>query len=221
MDQEEYKPSDQQPYSSVAINTKELEMFNSDCNGGGSIINNGLKHALKYSWIFWHYRRTKRTMKTWMDCQRILAEIDTIESFWEFFIKLRKPSMVHINQDYALFKKGIKPMWEDPVNVHGGQWIFVLQKSNYNYRSIVDFVWMEIVFALVGSIFKQEIMDQVCGIVFSMRISCFSKISIWVADYKKSIKNILILGYELKRLTNFEDCIIFRRNDDMKIKFIL
>ena len=177
-------------------------------------------HPLRYPWVFWHYRRSKRTNKTWMDCQRILAELESLESFWHFFKQLQNPSVAKINQDYALFKRGIAPMWEDPANVNGGQWIFVIQKSHENYRALVDNVWNEIVMALICTIFKPAVMDQVCGVVFSMRISCFTKISVWVRDYT-TVKELLVLGHELKRLTNFEDCIIFRRNDDMKVKFIL
>nr|XP_046909633.1 eukaryotic translation initiation factor 4E-1A-like [Dermatophagoides farinae] len=178
-------------------------------------------HPLEHCWVFWHYRRARRrSTKKWMDCQRTLVEIDTIESFWMFFAKQRSPSMVRINQDYALFKKGIKPMWEDPANMNGGQWIFILQKSQDNYDSVINEIWYKIIMAMLGSIFKPEIMDQICGIVFSMRISCFTKISIWVNDYR-AIKQILILGNELKRLTKFNDCIVFRRNDNMQTKFIL
>lgn len=154
------------------------------------------------------------------DCQRILAELDNLEAFWHFFAQLQNPSAAKINQDYALFKRGIAPMWEDPANVKGGQWIFVIQKSHENYRGMVDHVWDEIVLALIGSVFKPPIMDLICGVVFSMRISCFTKISVWTRDYT-AVKEILVLGHELKKLTNFEDCIIFRRNDDMKVKFIL
>ncbi|KAJ6223641.1 hypothetical protein RDWZM_002186 [Blomia tropicalis] len=184
-------------------------------------------HPLRYTWVFWHYRRSKRTNnnsnnnnKNWMDCQRALAELDTLESFWHFFVQLQSPSIARINQDYALFKHGIEPMWEDPHNVNGGQWIFVIQKSHPNYRYLVDNVWDEIVLALICSIFSPSIMDLICGVVFSMRISCFTKISVWLSDYR-AVKELLILGHELKRLTNFDDCIIFRRNGDMKVKFIL
>nr|XP_027202920.1 eukaryotic translation initiation factor 4E-1A-like [Dermatophagoides pteronyssinus] len=178
-------------------------------------------HPLENCWVFWHYRRARRrSTKKWMDCQRTLVEIDTIESFWMFFAKQRSPSMVRINQDYALFRKGIKPMWEDPANMNGGQWIFILQKSQDNYDQIINELWYKIIMAMLGSIFHKDIIEQICGIVFSMRISCFTKISIWVTDYR-AIKQILILGHELKRLTKFNDCILFRRNDNMQTKFIL
>lgn len=178
-------------------------------------------HSLRYTWVFWHYRRSRRTTKVdWMDCQRAVAEMDSLEAFWRFFVKLQAPSVAKINQDYALFKHGIAPMWEDLANLKGGQWIFIIQKSSERYREQVDNVWTEIVLALVGAIFSPAINELVCGLVFSMRISCFTKISVWVKD-ASAVKELLVLGHELKRLTNFEDCIIFRRNDDMKVKFIL
>lgn len=183
--------------------------------------NTSVQHPLKYSWVLWHYRRSKRTSKnSWMECQKVMATCDTLEEFWRFFIQLRNPSLVRINQDYALFKKGIAPMWEDQANSRGGQWIFIIQKSNNGYRSQIDQVWNEIALTMVGARFKPIIDDLVCGIVFSMRISCFTKISVWVSDYNR-VKELLILGHELKRATKFGDCIFFRRNDNMKIKYIL
>ncbi len=178
------------------------------------------QHPLRYVWVFWHYRRSKGTTKNWMDCQHATAEMDSLEAFWRFYQGLQAPSVAKINQDYSLFKRGIAPMWEDPANLKGGQWIFVIQKSAERYRQQVDQVWHEIVLALVGAIFSPPIMELICGVVFSMRISCFTKISVWVRDVA-AVKELLVLGHELKRLTAFEDCIIFRRNDDMMVKFIL
>lgn len=45
--------------------------------------------------------------------------------------------------DYSLFKKGIRPMWEDEANRKGGRWLISLEKK----QRLVDLdrFWLDIV----------------------------------------------------------------------------
>jgi translation initiation factor 4E len=43
------------------------------------------------------------------------------------FLKL--PSQIPAGANYHLFKKGIKPAWEDPHNKKGGKWTFSQNKT--------------------------------------------------------------------------------------------
>ena len=45
--------------------------------------------------------------------------------------------------DYSLFKKGIKPMWEDDRNKKGGRWLLNLNKSQR--FADLDNLWLEVV----------------------------------------------------------------------------
>jgi len=45
--------------------------------------------------------------------------------------------------DYSLFKKGIRPMWEDDANKRGGRWLINLSKNQRG--NDLDKYWLEIV----------------------------------------------------------------------------
>lgn len=45
-----------------------------------------------------------------------------------------------ISSNYHLFKQGIKPMWEDPANKHGGKWSIQLPRNKT--MSEIDNIWL-------------------------------------------------------------------------------
>eukprot|EP01147_Barroeca_monosierra_P002603 gene2603-8097_t len=51
-----------------------------------------------------------------------VCELDTVESFWRLYNNMEPvEKLYHCN--LHLFKKGIKPAWEDPQNENGGKWV--------------------------------------------------------------------------------------------------
>ncbi len=48
----------------------------------------------------------------------VVGEFETVEDFCRWFNWLRPPSQLEMNSNYHLFKKGIKPMWEDEANAN-------------------------------------------------------------------------------------------------------
>ena len=59
--------------------------------------------------------------------------------FWNYFQHLQRPSEMPVISDYMLFRKGIRPMWEDENNASGGKWILRLKKG------VVDRLWENLV----------------------------------------------------------------------------
>lgn len=54
---------------------------------------------------------------------RTIATVKTVESFWEIYNYLKRPSDLPTTTDYHFFRNGIKPTWEDAGNAKGGKWI--------------------------------------------------------------------------------------------------
>ena len=50
----------------------------------------------------------------------------TVEEFWRMYNNTYSISEVISNTDYLIFKKGIRPEWEDPANKDGGKWVVTL-----------------------------------------------------------------------------------------------
>ena len=67
----------------------------------------------------WFYKNDKS--QSWEANQKPVINFDTVEDFWSLYNHIEVASKLQIGSDYSLFKKGIKPMWEDPHNKDGGR----------------------------------------------------------------------------------------------------
>ena len=56
---------------------------------------------------------------------------------------------------------GIKPMWEDEANLHGGRWTLRVAKGYANK------LWEDLILAFIGEQFTDE--NEICGIIVSVR----------------------------------------------------
>jgi len=58
-----------------------------------------------------------------------LIEFDTVEDFWSVWNVLIAPSKLATGSNYHMFRTGIEPKWEDPVNARGGKWVATVSKQ--------------------------------------------------------------------------------------------
>ena len=77
-----------------------------------------------------------------------VTTFSTVEDFWALYNHIEFASKLGMGCDYSLFKQGIKPMWEDPLNKDGGRWLISVDKR---YRAAyLDTFWLEIMMCLIG-----------------------------------------------------------------------
>jgi translation initiation factor 4E len=138
------------------------------------------EHALKSTWVIW-YRPPTPKYSDYEKSTIPLASISSVESFWSIYTHLRRPSLLPTVSDYHIFKKGIRPVWEDDANKKGGKWIVRLKKG------VADRYWEDLLLAMVGDQFA-EASDEVCGAVLSVR-SGEDVLSVWTRiDGGRNIK---------------------------------
>lgn len=131
-------------------------------------------HPLNSEWTLW-YLETDRS-KSWEEMLHEVASFNTVENFWSLINHIKTPSEIKMGSDYCLFKKGIRPMWEDEANVRGGRWVITLNKSN---KSDLDNFWLDTLLVLIGE--SCEHSNELCGAVVNIR-GKNNKISIWTAN---------------------------------------
>ena len=151
--------------------------------------------------------------------------ISTVEDFWALYNNIEKASNLNRGCDYALFKKGIKPMWEDHSNAEGGKWLIQMDKRLR--QVVVDKLWLKIMMCLIGESFGTH--GQIInGAVVNIR-GKVDKISVWLADSVKS-NAIMAIGQEMKaRLRLADRELVFESHKDsmnrssssVKAKFIV
>ncbi|KAJ5665212.1 Eukaryotic translation initiation factor [Penicillium maclennaniae] len=162
------------------------------------------ENPLKSTWIVW-YRPPTPKYSDYEKSTVPLASISSVESFWAIYSHLKRPSLLPTVSDYHIFKKGIRPVWEDEANKRGGKWIVRLKKG------VADRYWEDLLLAMVGDQFA-EAGDEVCGAVLSVR-GGEDVLSVWTRiDGGRNIK----IRETIKRLLAFplDTNIIWKSHDD-------
>lgn len=138
-------------------------------------------HPLEYEWTFWYDKRNtavgggrrKGEMQHYETNLREIGDFGTVEDFWRYFHHIVKPTVMESNSNCHLFKKDIKPMWEDEHNANGGKWVVMVGKQD---REALDAVWEGVVLSLVGETIGES--PELCGAVCSVRKKA-DKIAVW------------------------------------------
>ncbi|KZV80908.1 translation initiation factor eIF4e [Exidia glandulosa HHB12029] len=119
----------------------------------------------------------------------VIGEFASVEAFCRYFNWLKPPSKLERNSNYHLFKKGIKPMWEDTANANGGRWVLTMR----NNPQLLDRCWNWLVFALIGEDLDDG--EEICGAVVSLR-SKQDRIQLWIRS-KDDVEKINSIGKKL------------------------
>jgi translation initiation factor 4E len=145
-----------------------------------SISSTPSEHPLKHTWVVW-YRPPTSKYSDYEKSTLPLVSFSSVESFWTIYSHLKRPSSLPSVSDYHIFKKGVRPVWEDKENRKGGKWIVRLRKG------VADRYWEDLLLAIVGDQFA-EAGEEVCGAVLSVR-SGEDVLSVWTRiDGGRNIK---------------------------------
>lgn len=122
------------------------------------------EHVLQHKWSFFlHYPTFGLDTTTYSShAYERLVDVATVEAFWRAFEHIPKPSDVFATQEegqvirptvngrhlegIGLFKTGVKPEWEFPLNLKGGHWEC---REDFSL-DVLDRIWYDVALALVG-----------------------------------------------------------------------
>lgn len=139
-------------------------------------LRNHPKHPLKDSWTFWCLDIGRS--KNWEECLVPLNTFQHVEDFWALFHHLASINEMKPGSDYMMFKKGIQPKWEDPLNRSGGRWMIKLEPQN-RADEVNQQAWTELLLLLISGLIDGA--DKVTGAVCNVRRMC-DKLSLWMSD---------------------------------------
>ena len=86
------------------------------------------------------------------------------------------------NTDYLMFKKGIRPEWEDPRNKKGGKWVVTLPIEE-DMEEECDHAWMLLLLHMIGGLFPEDCVELINGAILSIRDKHW-RISLWCNDHR-------------------------------------
>lgn len=130
-------------------------------------------HPLLNRWALWFFKNDRSW--AWEDNLHLVTKSDTVEDFWAMYSHIQLASKLSSSCDYALFKDGIEPMWEDSRNKRGGRWLVSLAKQQCH--SELDRLWLETLLRLIGESFKEH-SRKVRGAAINIRAKG-DKTAIW------------------------------------------
>lgn len=148
-------------------------------------------------WTFWHDKyvappttTTDATNASTTYENRLTLMYAEIHDIKEFYQVYNHTPCANLRQrdSFHLFKRGVKPVWEDARNVHGGAWTFRVPKEKST-----EF-WMLVQVIAVGEGFDDVVAkgDDICGLSLTTRFTS-NLISVWNRDgaNRNSIDGIL------------------------------
>ena len=106
----------------------------------------------KYAWTFYHDKHSTSTDYAGR-LTTMQENIDSVKPFWEVMNSFPLDAL-RFKDSIHFFKRGVKPVWEDPRNVNGGAWTFRVPKDKS-----ADF-WKETLLAAVGEQFADVIQSS-------------------------------------------------------------
>lgn len=161
-----------------------------------------ISHELQDTWVLFYWSSDE-----WNNIKTI-CEISTIENFWEWMNNLPKPKEVRGRQNFAFFKKGIRPVWEDSENINGGKWNWFYNRENRNSETH----WMQLMLLLIGKTIKNY--DEIFGITLSTRPGG-DRMSLWTRGTDKKLQ--ICIGTEIKETLKLKSLQFKCHQDSMKI----
>ena len=121
-----------------------------------------------------------------------LASISDVRTFWSVFNNFDVSSLP-LRDSIHLFHRNVKPLWEDPRNLHGGCWTFRVHKDR------APAFWEKIALLAVGEKLqaavesdRTQFRDDICGVSLSVRFTSVL-VQVWNRDagHEEGIKRLL------------------------------
>jgi len=112
-------------------------------------MHNAPEIGLADEWTFYfdNNKFDGNSAKSYFDSMVELGSFNSIQNFWRFYNEISsKMSLMPSSYNLRLFKKNVKPLWEDPNNVNGGQWTIRCPPMDEQAMQI----WFEMLLATVG-----------------------------------------------------------------------
>merc|ERR1719500_1840801 len=216
-------PTEQIPANTSSENqpTNENNNNNIEANNSNNTQNlNGISeqtantepdlHDLQTEWSLWLYTNNKS--RKWEENLQHVISFKTVEEFWAVYNHIQLSSKLTPGHDYALFRAGTRPAWEDEANKEGGRWMLQLPAKQHRATNL-DRLWLELMLLIIGEDFNNpEESSLINGAVVSIRFK-EDRIALWTGDASQG-QHQRAIGQQLKNRLNLQATISFERHAD-------
>lgn len=175
----------------------------------GDCVKEGVEELKLWDrWVLWE---TKCSRNEYVSSLVQVGVIGSVEEFWRYYNNYPYPSMIFYNGEYkptvknpmrnvssiALFREGVKPEWEDPLNLYGAE----LALRNFTSLDEIDTKWEILSCNLVGEQFDELGVVGIRVVDSSViKRNSLYRIEVWFSDVsrraevEKEFRKILCLS---------------------------
>jgi translation initiation factor 4E len=158
----------------------------------------------EFTYWFTFFKKSKdKQLEEFEDNLKTIGTFSSAEEFWGIYQHMKRPNSLPRGCEFFLFKKGIKPLWEDTPNIGGGRFYISMKKS-----PVTNKLWEDL---QVAFILTDAQHDAINGIVLNVRTS-----EVFISVWTKRIDDEQILKIkewikEALDLPN-EQCIEYKKH---------
>ncbi|ORX58811.1 translation initiation factor eIF4e [Hesseltinella vesiculosa] len=128
------------------------------------------------AWTFWYDRYVPNLPASEYEANlQQIATVDTVQTFWAVYNNIDGPEELGYRFNLHFMRKGIKPIWEDVKNAHGGSYNFKVNKQQS------PMVWRDLLVLLIGENVETWMQDELCGLTVSSRQHC-DNYQLWIGS---------------------------------------
>ena len=144
---------------------------------------------LNSTWIFWYASRKEKDHHIpYGDRLTKIAEFNTLQDFFKYYLYLKPVDEIDRNVDIGLFKEGYQPLWESCPD--SGCWLLRFKRTA-DLKEI-NLKWEKVLFSLISEQFEEP---HMLGAVLSIR-GRETIIEIWFNYFKyDKIKNMIAVKF--------------------------
>ncbi|OAX77332.1 hypothetical protein ACJ72_08372 [Emergomyces africanus] len=144
--------------------------------------NFNVKHPLMHEWTLWFTKPPSGRGDNWNQLLKEVVTFNSVEEFWGIYNNITPTSELGLKADYHLFKKGVRPEWEDQQNKHGGKWSYSFREKK---NVPIDDLWLHAQLAAIGETLENDNDNEVMGVVVNVRKG-FYRVGLWTRTVGKS-----------------------------------
>ena len=152
--------------------------------------NNNIENMpLNSTWTFWYASRKEKDHHIpYCDRLKKIAEFNTLQDFFKFYLYLKPVNEIDRNVDIGLFKEEYQPLWESCPD--SGCWLLRFKRTA-DLKEI-NLKWEKVLFSLISEQFEEP---HMLGAVLSIR-GRETIIEIWFNYFKfDKIKNMVAVKF--------------------------
>jgi translation initiation factor 4E len=134
----------------------------------------------------------------WNDYLHVMSTFDTVHDMWATLNAAGRATQLPKGSRFYVFKKGVKPLWEDRQN-EGGRLISIEHSIGNARKAKIADRWIDVVLAVLGESMARS--DLVNGVEFTVRKETYN-ICLWTCPCDDAAA--LVIQQEVARLVNWK-----------------